>query len=170
MKNNMSVRDILVYPHKILQKRAEEIKDINSEIVKLVNDMVATMYAAPGVGLAAPQVAQSKRLIVVDISAKDDSGELITIINPVISEKQGKEVGSEMCLSVPEFSIDVARATHILVKGIDLKGKEISLEASGFLARVIQHEMDHLDGTVILSYASSLKKSIYLRKREKAKQ
>jgi peptide deformylase len=165
----MPVRDIITYPNKVLQRTAEEIEDIDSDIISLAKDMAATMYAAPGVGLAAPQVDQSIRLILVDETGKRDSGKLITLINPVILEKEGEDIAEEMCLSVPEFATDVGRSTHIFVKGIDLNGKEVRLEIEGFLARIIQHEIDHLDGTVIADYVSTLKRSIYLRKRKKGK-
>ena len=128
-----------------------------------------TMYTAPGVGLAAPQVGVSKRLILVDPTANKEPGNLTTLINPVIIEQEGTETDSEMCLSVPEISIDVPRAKRIVVKGIDLNGKEVVIEAEGFLARIYQHEIDHLNGTVILDYASQLKRSIYLKKRKKGK-
>ncbi|MCD6569994.1 MAG: peptide deformylase [Deltaproteobacteria bacterium] len=165
----MPVKDIIIYPNKVLQKRAEEIKDIDSEIINIAQDMIATMYVAPGVGLAAPQVGQSIRMILADETAKRDSGKLITLINPVILEKEGEDIAEEMCLSVPKFAADISRATHIFVKGIDLNGKEVAIEAEGLLARVLQHEIDHLDGVVILDYASSLKRSIYLKKRKKGK-
>ncbi len=165
----MPVRDIILYPNKVLQRKADEIKDIDSDIISLTKDMAATMYAAPGVGLAAPQVGQSIRLILVDETGKKDSGKLITLINPVILEEEGEDITEEICLSLPEFATDVGRATHIFVKGINLNGKEVRLEIEGILARIIQHEIDHLDGTVIADYASSLKRSIYLRKRKRGK-
>ncbi|MEA3222994.1 MAG: peptide deformylase [Thermodesulfobacteriota bacterium] len=165
----MSVRDIIIYPNNVLQRKAEEIEDIGSDIISLAKDMAATMYAAPGVGLAAPQVGQSVRLILVDETGKRDSGKLITLINPVILEKEGEDIAEEMCLSVPEFATDIGRAAHIFIKGIDLEGRDVKLEVEGFLARIIQHEIDHLDGTVIADHASSLKRSIYLRKRKKGK-
>lgn len=165
----MPKKEIVIYPEKVLKSRAEHIENIDLGIVALAEDMARTMYEAPGVGLAAPQVGECRRLIVVDQTSGKEDGHLITVINPEIIEKEGSEVDSEMCLSVPDTSIDVARAERILVKGIDLRGNELRIEAEGFLARIFQHEIDHLNGVVILDYASFLKRSIYLKKRKKGK-
>lgn len=165
----MALREILVWPDECLKKKAEEIKDIDLHIVTLAEDMTQTMYAAPGVGLAAPQVGISKQLIVLNLQAKTGTGNLMVIINPRIVAGDGKDTEMEMCLSVPNVSVDITRHSRVLVKGIDLKGKEIELEADGLIARVIQHEIDHLNGRVILNYASSLKRSIYLKKAQKSK-
>jgi len=165
----MATRNIIIYPDKVLKNKDEEIDNIDFEVVSLAGDMKDTMYAAPGVGLAAPQVNVSKRLILVDPTGHRDSGKLITLLNPVILEKDGKEVTEEMCLSVPELQVNVPRATQLLVKGIDLDGNEVRLEAEGFLARIFQHEIDHLNGITIASYASSIKRSIYIKKRRKGK-
>ncbi|HRR69140.1 MAG TPA: peptide deformylase [Desulfomonilia bacterium] len=163
----MPKKEILLYPDKVLKSRAQEIDNIDLDIISLAEDMRRTMHSAPGVGLAAPQVGESKRLIVVDQSAGRDESQLIILINPVIIEKEGVETDTEMCLSVPETSVDVDRAGRILVTGTDLGGKEVRMEAQGYLARIFQHEIDHLDGKVILDYASNLKRSIYLKKRKK---
>ncbi|HNR51391.1 MAG: Peptide deformylase [Deltaproteobacteria bacterium ADurb.BinA179] len=163
----MPKKEILLYPDKVLKSRAQEIDNIDLDIISLAEDMKRTMHSAPGVGLAAPQVGESKRLIVVDQSAGRDESQLIILINPVIIEKEGVETDTEMCLSVPETSVDVDRAGRILVTGTDLGGKEVRMEAQGYLARIFQHEIDHLDGKVILDYASNLKRSIYLKKRKK---
>jgi len=165
----MPRKEILIYPEPELKAKAETIDNIDLEVVTLAKDMADAMYKAPGVGLAAPQVGCSKRLILVDPTAKRDSNSLLVIANPVIVEQEGLVEDSEMCLSVPEVSVDVKRAEKILIKGVDLKGKEIRIEAEGFLARIFQHEIDHLDGKVILDYASTLKRAIYLKKRKKGK-
>lgn len=162
-------KKIVLYPDDVLKTRAQDIENIDIDIITIAEDMRHTMYTAPGVGLAAPQVGISKRLILVDPTANKEPGNLTTLINPVIIEQEGKETDSEMCLSVPEMSIDVPRAKRIVVKGVDLSGKEVVIEAEGFLARIYQHEIDHLNGTVILDYASQLKRSIYLKKRKKGK-
>ena len=162
-------KKIVLYPDDVLKTRAQDIENIDIDIITIAEDMRHTMYTAPGVGLAAPQVGVSKRLILVDPTANKEPGNLTTLINPVIIEQEGTETDSEMCLSVPEISIDVPRAERIVVKGIDLNGKEVVIEAEGFLARIYQHEIDHLNGTVILDYASQLKRSIYLKKRKKGK-
>ena len=163
----MPIKQICIYPDKVLKTKAEKVENIDLDIVTLAEDMAKTMYQAPGVGLAAPQVGESKRLIVLDPTAGKEEGHLLMLINPVIIEREGSDTDSEMCLSVPETSVDVPRAKRILVTGMDLKGKEVRIEAEGFLARVFQHEIDHLDGKVILDYASFLKRSIYLKKRKK---
>ena len=165
----MPKNKIVLYPDDVLKTRAQDIENIDIDIITIAEDMRHTMYTAPGVGLAAPQVGISKRLILVDPTANKEPGNLTTLINPVIIEQEGKETDSEMCLSVPEMSIDVPRAKRIVVKGVDLSGKEVVIEAEGFLARIYQHEIDHLNGTVILDYASQLKRSIYLKKRKKGK-
>ncbi|MGC9323836.1 MAG: peptide deformylase [Desulfomonilia bacterium] len=163
------MKDILIYPDDVLKTRAQEVHDIDLDIVNLVEDMKQTMYAAPGVGLAAPQVGRSQRLILVDPTANPQTGNLIVMINPVIAEQEGSFMDDEMCLSVPGTSVDVQRAERILITGRDLSGKEVEIEAEGYLARIFQHEIDHLNGTVILDYASTLKRSIYLKKRKKGK-
>lgn len=163
----MSKKAITIYPDKVLKTRADSIENIDLSIVTLAEEMAMTMYQAPGVGLAAPQVGESRRLIVLDPTAGKEEGHLIILINPVIIECEGSETDGEMCLSVPETSIDVPRSKRILVTGVDLKGNEVRIEAEGFLARIFQHEIDHLDGKVILDYASFLKRSIYLKKRKK---
>ncbi|HVN72586.1 MAG TPA: peptide deformylase [Desulfomonilia bacterium] len=165
----MSRKEILIYPEALLKVTADTIDKIDLDIMTLVDDMKDAMYNAPGVGLAAPQVGCSKRLILVDPTAKKESGSLLVMINPVIVEQEGSVGDSEMCLSVPEISVDVKRAEKILIKGLNLNGKEIQLEAEGFLARIFQHEIDHLNGKVILDYASTLKRAIYLKKRKKGK-
>jgi peptide deformylase len=165
----MPNKDILIYPDKVLKTKAEPVENIDLGIVTLAEDMARTMYDAPGVGLAAPQVGEPRRLIVVDQTSGKEEGNLIIVVNPEIIEKEGTQVDSEMCLSVPDTSIDVPRAERILVKGFDIEGNELRIEAEGFLARIFQHEIDHINGVVILDYASFLKRSIYLKKRKKGK-
>lgn len=165
----MPKKEIVIYPDKVLKSKAEKIEDIDLDIITLAKDMTVTMYEAPGVGLAAPQVGQQKRLIVLDPTSGKETNRLIVMVNPEIIEREGSETDSEMCLSVPDVSIDVPRAKRILVSGVDMDGHEVKVEAEGFLARIFQHEIDHLNGTVILDYASFLKKSIYLKKRKKGK-
>ncbi|HOJ14624.1 MAG TPA: peptide deformylase [Deltaproteobacteria bacterium] len=163
----MQPRPIITYPDPVLKARASEIRSIDALVVTLAEDMRETMYLAPGVGLAAPQVGVSSRLIVVDPTAGKEPGRLIVMLNPIIVESEGSLTDSEMCLSVPEVSVNVKRAQRILVRGMDLKGREVSVEAEGYLARIFQHEIDHLDGKVILDYASSLKRALYLKKKKK---
>ncbi len=165
----MSEKPILIYPDTVLKTRAREIENIDQDLVDLCEDMKNSMYAAPGVGLAAPQVGYSKRLILVDPTAGKSSDTLMVVLNPVIVESEGAVTDSEMCLSVPEVSVDVKRFRKILIKGKSISGKDIEIEAEDYLARIFQHEIDHLDGKVILDYASFLKRSLYLKKTKKGK-
>ncbi|MEA2101227.1 MAG: peptide deformylase [Thermodesulfobacteriota bacterium] len=165
----MSENTIVIYPDHCLTNRADEIKNIDQDILTLADTMEKTLYLAPGVGLAAPQIGSLTRMILVDPSAKKGSGELVVMLNPVIVEKQGMDSDTEMCLSVPDISVEIRRSTRILVHGIDMDGKAMEMEIEGFPARIFQHEIDHLDGRVILDYASRLKRSIYLKKRQKGK-
>lgn len=168
----MAVRPIVVVPHVVLTQRAEEITGINDEIRKLAEDMADTMYRAPGIGLAANQVGVLARLIVVDVAyayAEPQNKKKcpICILNPVICAAEGAEVKEEGCLSVPELGVEIKRALRVQVKGLDLEGKPLSLEAEGLTARALQHEIDHLNGTTLLEHASTLKRTLYHRRLKK---
>jgi peptide deformylase len=168
----MSVRQIVTIPHEVLSREAEEVKNIDDLIVTLASDMADTMYRAPGIGLAANQVAEPVRLIVVDIQyayaePSEKKKQPIIIINPVITTGEGEAVGQEGCLSVPEFEIDVPRFEHVQVEGVDIDGNPLKIEAEGLLARVFQHEIDHLEGRTLLDHASGLKRNLYRRKLKK---
>ena len=131
----------------VLRQRAEEVTDIDGRLAKLCDDMLETMYEAPGVGLAAPQVGVQKRFFVYDLGA-GDGGQVL--INPVITESEGEWEFHEGCLSVPGMSFDIVRPKQIHVTGVDLDGNEVDFEADEYFARVIQHELDHLDGVLLL--------------------
>lgn len=131
----------------VLKERCAEVAEIDGALVRLANDMIETMYAAPGVGLAANQVGVQKRLFVYDVG--DDTGPH-AVVNPVIRERRGEWLHQEGCLSVRELWWDVPRAMEVHLTGLDLDGKEVSLEGTELLARVFQHETDHLDGVIIL--------------------
>jgi peptide deformylase len=163
----MAVAKILVYPDVVLQARAGEIENIDGRVVKLAADMAETMYAAPGVGLAAPQIGVSERLICVDVKHPEKERELITLINPVIVEAEGQVVEEEGCLSVPEIRENVTRAERVLVLGLDLNERQLEIEAQGLLARALQHEIDHLDGILFIDRISRLKRGIIQRKMRK---
>ena len=166
----MSVVKIRVYPDPIRQVKAAEIETIDGRVAHLANEMAETMYAAPGVGLAAPQVGVSERLIVVDVrNAKEEKG-LITLINPEIIEMEGQLMGEEGCLSVPGISENVARAKRVLVRGYDLNEREQEIGAEGLLAVALQHEIDHLDGILFIDRISRLKRGIIQRKMRKLAQ
>jgi len=162
------VRDIVIHPDKVLKTKSEEIQNINSDIVKLADDMLETMYKAPGVGLAANQVGVALRMVVIDTGHDDERGKNpIVLINPVIIENDGLIEWEEGCLSVPGMSANVKRNNSVVVKAIDLDEKEFTIEAEEFLAVVLQHELDHLDGILYFDRLSRLKRNIFLKKYKK---
>jgi peptide deformylase len=168
----MSVLPIVTVPDEILRCQAKEIRNIDDEICKLANDMLDTMYKAPGIGLAANQVGKLLSLIVMDIDyayaePANKKKAPVVIINPKIISSEGEDFREEGCLSVPDFSLEVKRPACVHVEGIDLKGNPIDLDAEGLLARVLQHEIDHLRGSTLLNHASALKRSLYERKIKK---
>lgn len=153
----MPILHILQYPHPGLREIAQPILNFDTSIAKLANDMLETMYQAPGIGLAATQVNETKQLLVIDVSdAKDQP---LVIINPQIIEKKDEMINEEGCLSFPGIYADVPRAEKITVRYQDLEGNEHQLQAEDLLAICIQHEMDHLNGKVFVDYLSSLKRN-----------
>jgi peptide deformylase len=164
----MAVRPIVVVPHEALTRKAAEILDLDDRIRRLAHDMAETMYKAPGLGLAANQVGEPVRLIVCDVEYPYSEPEARTknplfIVNPVVCVAEGGEIKEEGCLSVPEFLLEVRRAERVQVQGTDLDGKPLKIEAEGLLARVLQHEIDHLEGKTLLEHASALKRNLYRR-------
>jgi len=160
---------ILEYPDPRLHKRASPVGTVTPEIVRLVRDMAETMYAAPGIGLAATQVDVHKRVIVIDIS--DARDELLVLIDPVILRAEGEAECEEGCLSVPGFYDKVTRAERIRVRALDADSRAYELDADGLLAVCIQHEMDHLEGKVFVEYLSPLKRArLNARLRKKQRQ
>ena len=155
--------DIKQYPDPILRKKANKVDIVDKEVQRLLDDMAETMYNAPGIGLAAPQIGKSIKVIVTDISPRNETGELIKLINPVIVHAEGEEAMEEGCLSVPGFTETVKRAQKIVVRGINEKGKEVEIVAEGLLARVFQHEIDHIEGRLFVDRLSTLKKAIFKR-------
>lgn len=153
----MAIRTILHYPDPRLRRKAEPVTEVNDEIRRLIADMAETMYAAPGIGLAAVQIAEPKRVVVIDVSETRDR--LQVFINPEILEKQGEQTFEEGCLSVPGIFEEVTRAARVKVRALDRDGRPFELEAEGLLATCIQHEIDHLDGKVFVDYLSPLKQS-----------
>ncbi len=165
----MSILPIVTVPDEILRRKAEEITNIDQEIRKLASDMLETMYKAPGIGLAANQVGKLLSLIVLDIEyayaePPNKKKNPIVIINPKIVLGEGEDFREEGCLSVPDFSLEVKRRACVQVEGVDLEGKPLKFDADGLLARVLQHEIDHLCGSTLLNHASALKRSLYERK------
>lgn len=156
---------ILEYPDPRLRTKAQPVEIVDDEIRKLASDMLETMYAAPGIGLAATQVDVHKRLLVVDVS--EDRSQPLCLINPDIMEKDGVEVMEEGCLSVPGIYEKVERADHIKVRALDMDGETFEMEAEGLLAVCIQHEMDHLEGKLFVDYLSELKRQRIRKRLEK---
>lgn len=156
----MAVREILRYPNKLLQQKSEQVKEITKDICSLVDDMLETMYAYNGVGLAAPQIGVLKRIFVVDIY--DNNGPLI-FINPEIVYKSGKIKFREGCLSFPNAYEEIERNEKIEIKAQEVSGNWFQIETSGLLSVAIQHEYDHLNGKLMIDYMSPLKKRLFLK-------
>lgn len=161
------LRPIVRYGADVLHQPAATVEAITPEIQTLIDDMIQTMYAAPGVGLAAPQVGVGVRIFVCDISVGRSAGELLTFINPSFVERDGMQLEEEGCLSAPGFNATVARPARAILKGLDRNGDEQTVEATGLLARCFQHEMDHLDGTLFIDRLRGLQKDIIVRKIKK---
>lgn len=165
----MSLLRIVQFPHPVLRQRAGPVDGMNSELERLVADMVETMYHAPGVGIAANQVAVPVQIAVIDVSRPEEPQNPLVLLNPKIIElSKETEKAEEKCLSVPDFQSEVERALKIAVLARDLKGQEIKITAEGFMARVLQHEIDHLNGTLYIDRIGRLKRQRYVRQRKKA--
>lgn len=166
----MAILKILTYPDKFLKKKAKPVKDIDDSIQNLIDDMAETMYDAPGTGLAAIQVGSDKSIIIYDGLPGEEKGELKVLINPVIVSSSGETLSEqEGCLSVPEYREDVKRAEYVHVEGMNRDGKSVSIKTDEFLAIVLQHEIDHLNGILFIDRISKLKKSLYVKKIAKSK-
>jgi peptide deformylase len=161
------IRPILKYGASALQEPASPVGALTHDIDRLINDMIETMYAAPGVGLAAPQIGVPLRIFVVDISLGRDPNGLIVMINPQFVAREGMQLEEEGCLSVPGFEATVVRPTKAIIKGLDRDGGEQEREGIGLLARAFQHEMDHLDGKLFIDHLRGLKREMIVRKIKK---
>ena len=160
----MSTRPITLYGDPVLTTVAEPVGKVNSYLIKLVEDMRDTMYASHGVGLAAPQVSESVRLVVIDTSQGNDPNQQLVLINPEVVEGEGEEVSEEGCLSIPEVIAEVSRANKIVVRATTLKGKTVEIQAEGLPARALQHEIDHLNGRLIIDSFNPLQRDLFERK------
>ena len=158
------LRPIVKHGSETLHRRAEPVAAITPEIQALVDDMVETMYAAPGVGLAAPQVGVPLRLFVVDVSVGRRAGDLIVLANPEFVERDGLQLEEEGCLSLPGFTATVARPDRVVVRGLDREGKPRTHEGTGLLARAFQHEMDHLDGRLFVDHLRGFNRELIVRR------
>lgn len=163
----MAILEISTYPDPVLAQKAKPVEQFDESLRRLLNDMAETMYVAPGVGLAAPQVGVSLQAIVVDASPMIEGSELIKLVNPVITFVEGESVYEEGCLSVPEFTAEVIRSAHIRVEGFDEYGNPVNIETNTFLATVLQHEIDHLNGVLFIDHLGRLKRDMIRRKLKK---
>lgn len=168
----MARREVLQFPDPLLKRVSQPIEKITDEIRALAQEMLEVMYDEPGIGLAAPQLGEALRLVVVDTEWKDEEtgGERNpkVLVNPEIVHRDGSIVWTEACLSVPDFSAEVERAERVRVRAVDLDGREIVEDAAGLRAVCFQHELDHLDGVLFIDRISRLKRNLYIGKRRKA--
>jgi peptide deformylase len=158
------IRPILRYGAPLLHEPAAPVQAITPDIDRLIDDMIATMYAAPGIGLAAPQIGVPLRVIVIDLSVGRDADALITLVNPEFGLREGVQSEEEGCLSVPGFNAVVARPARIVLRGLNRRGIPAEHEGTGLLARAFQHEMDHLDGTLFVDRLRGIKRELIVRK------
>ena len=166
----MSKKKIVIEPDPILRKKSEPLKNIDDDLRKLLDDMLETMYSAPGIGLAAVQVGILKRLIVIDISKEKEKKNPLFLINPeIITKSKTTSIYEEGCLSLPGHFAEIERPADCLVKYVDYNGKKKELKASGLLSTCIQHEMDHLNGVLFIDYLSKLKRDMIVKKLVKHK-
>ncbi len=166
-KQSSKIHEVIKYPNPVLAKRGEVVTVFDAELRQLVDEMFDSMYAAQGIGLAAPQISISKRIAIVDVSFQKDPKDKIVLINPEIIDRTGKQVEEEGCLSLPEIREKVARADWVKVKAQDVTGKWVEVEGDELLARALQHEIDHLDGILFIDHLSRLKRDLVLRKIKK---
>ncbi|HWP57119.1 MAG TPA: peptide deformylase [Candidatus Acidoferrales bacterium] len=163
----MAILPILKFPEPVLQRPASPVEKITDETRRLLDDMVETMYAAPGVGLAAPQVGVSKRIVVLDPDHENPGRQLIKLINPELRRSRGEVVWEEGCLSIVDFTAEVKRAAWVEVVGLNEHGEQFKIEGEGLLAVALQHEIDHLDGILFIDRISRLKRDLYKRRLKK---
>ncbi len=160
----MTIREILVYPDPRLREVASAVEQVDDEIRTLIDDMAETMYAAPGVGLAATQIGVPLRVFVIDIASEEEPSNLLAFVNPELTEREGSQTYREGCLSFPGVSEDVKRAASVRVRALDRDGKPFELEATGLLAVAVQHENDHLDGELMIDRVSPLRRRLMSRR------
>ena len=158
------IRPILKYGEAPLHEIAADVPSLTGDIQKLIDDMIETMYAAPGIGLAAPQIGVPLRIFVVDLSLGHKAEDLMVFVNPIFLERDGMQLEEEGCLSVPGFNATVARPQRAIIKGLDRRGDERVVEGKDLLARAFQHEMDHLDGKLFLDRVRGIKRDLIVKK------
>lgn len=167
LEESESLRRIRIYPDPVLRKKAEPVGDIDGKTQMLIDQMLACMYHAPGIGLAANQVGELKRVIVFDLNPEEPGREPCALINPEIFLAEGEIVREEACLSVVDFSAEVKRNSRVKVCGLDNRGQKLEIEAEGLLAICLQHEIDHLNGVLFIDHVSSLKRAMYKKRLKK---
>jgi peptide deformylase len=160
----MAILEIVKYPEPVLSEPTVRVENFDDDLRALAADMVATMYAAPGIGLAAPQVGRSERICVVDLSVGEDASDLLVLVNPEVVEAAGNVREEEGCLSFPDLMLVVPRPERVVVEAQDLDGKPVRVEGEELLARCLHHEIDHLDGVLFLDRVSPLKRDLARRK------
>ena len=165
----MAILEIVKYPHPVLKKKCEPVGEIDEEVKKLIDDMRETMYGASGVGLAACQVGVSRKVIVLDVSPLDPQHTFLALINPEIISEEGEVDHEEGCLSVPDYLEKIKRKEKVCVKGLSPEGMEVEINGDGIFAIALQHEIDHINGILILDRVSQLKREIYRNKLKKEK-
>jgi len=158
------IMKIFKFPEPVLREQAEPVENIDEELQKLIDDMGETMYAAPGIGLAANQVGEPLQLLVYDLTPRDQGRNLCVLMNPEIVSAEGEILYDEACLSVIDFSAEVKRHAMVKVRGFDRHGKPVDIEAEGLMAICLQHEIDHLNGKLFIDHISSLKRALYKRR------
>jgi peptide deformylase len=163
----MAIRDILRYPDKRLRNKAEPVAEVTDEVRAFVNDLLETMYAAPGVGLAAPQVGVSWRIFVIDVAPSDAPSDPRVLINPEVVHREGEQVWEEGCLSFPGIHEEIERAARVTLRATGLDGKPFEITGEGLLAVALQHEFDHLDGMLMIDRVSLLKRRMIQREMQK---
>jgi len=163
------IRPILRYGERPLHETAADVTAFDDTLQRLIDDMIETMYAAPGIGLAATQIGVPRRVFVVDISVGRNAADLIVMVNPTFVSRQGTQLEEEGCLSAPGFNATVLRPKHVVVKGLTRHGDEQTVEGTDLLARAFQHEMDHLDGVVFIDRLRGIKRDMMVRKIQKLK-
>ena len=167
MSGNKKIHEVVKWPEPVLSKPAAKVTVFDAKLKKLTDEMFESMYAAQGIGLAAPQIAISQRITVIDVSFRKNPEEKIVLINPEIIEREGKQVEEEGCLSLPEIREKVSRAEWVKVKAQDVAGEWFEIEGTELLARAMQHEIDHLDGILFIDRLSRLKRDLVIRKIKK---
>ncbi|MEE9611152.1 MAG: peptide deformylase [Desulfatiglandales bacterium] len=165
----MGVREIKRFPETVLRKKAEPVTEIDGEMKLLVDDMIETMHSAPGVGLAAPQIGISLQVIVIDTSVGEDPDAVLVLLNPEIVSQSGSSLMEEGCLSVPWVAAELERFEKVTISGINLQGEGVEIEAEGLMARVFQHEIDHLNGSLYWDRLGKIKKEQLKREYKKMK-